>query len=41
MDAAKTDHIKAFIAAQKDMEPARKAANNPHFKSKYADLATV
>lgn len=36
-----TDHIKAFIAAQKAMEPARKAAENPHFSKKYADLATV
>ena len=36
-----TDHIKALIAAQKAMEPARKASDNPHFGSKYADLSAV
>jgi len=29
----------AFVAAQKGFSPAIKAATNPHFKSKYADLA--
>jgi hypothetical protein len=33
--------IKAFIAAQQAMEPVRRAANNPHFNKKYAELATV
>ena len=36
-----TAAIKAFIAAQNAMEPARKQANNPAFKSKYADLSAV
>jgi hypothetical protein len=31
----------ALLAAQKAMTAAAKAAVNPHFKSKYADLATV
>lgn len=31
----------AFLAAQKAMKPAVKDAENPHFKSKYADLAAV
>lgn len=30
----------AFVAAQKEFAPALKTANNPHFKSKYADLAS-
>lgn len=30
---------KAFVAAQKGFAPALKASNNPHFRSKYADLA--
>ena len=29
----------AFVKAQKKFAPALKASNNPHFKSKYADLA--
>ena len=29
----------AFVNAQKDFSPALKCATNPHFKSKYADLA--
>lgn len=29
----------AFVAAQKEFAPALKSATNPHFKSKYADLA--
>ena len=29
----------AFVAAQKDFGPALKTATNPHFKSRYADLA--
>lgn len=32
---------KAFVAAQKATEAVKKAATNPHFKSKYADLAEV
>jgi hypothetical protein len=31
---------KAFIAAQKSFGPALKSSTNPHFRSKYADLAT-
>ena len=30
---------KAFVKAQKDFSPAIKAATNPHYRSKYADLA--
>ena len=30
----------AFVKAQKQFSPAIKNASNPHFKSKYADLAT-
>lgn len=29
----------AFVKAQKEFAPALKSSNNPHFKSKYADLA--
>jgi len=39
-----TKHISiaaALVAAQAEMEPARKQSNNPHFKAKYADLAAV
>ena len=32
---------KAFVAAQKAMDGIKKAATNPHFQSKYADLAHV
>lgn len=32
---------KAFVAAQKATEAVKKAASNPHFKSKYADLSEV
>lgn len=32
---------KAFVAAQQDMEAVKKAATNPAFKSKYADLSEV
>lgn len=32
---------KAFVAAQKSTEAVKKAATNPHFRSKYADLAEV
>ena len=35
---AKTIHS-ALVAAQKDFAPALKSSNNPHFRSKYADLA--
>jgi hypothetical protein len=34
-----TNISKAFCAAQKAFAPALKTATNPHFKSKYADLA--
>lgn len=30
---------KAFVAAKKEFAPALKTSTNPHFKSKYADLA--
>jgi len=30
---------KAFVAAKREFAPALKTATNPHFKSKYADLA--
>lgn len=33
--------ITAFVSAQAEMGPARKEANNPHFKTKYADLGNV
>lgn len=32
---------KAFVAVQAALKPAVKDSNNPHFKSKYADLASV
>lgn len=35
------DLMKAFAKAQADMEGAVKGSTNPHFKSKYADLAEV
>jgi len=31
----------ALVAAQAEMDPARKQAENPHLRSKYADLASV
>mgnify|MGYP003627869570 FL=1 len=31
----------ALAKAQQEIDPAKKRASNPHFKSKYADLATV
>lgn len=34
-----TNIAKAFVAAQKQFAPALKTSTNPHFKSKYADLA--
>ena len=36
-----TDAIKAFIKAQSEMGAALKSANNPFFKSNYADLSAV
>lgn len=33
--------LKALFAAQAELEHADKSSNNPHFKSKYADLPTV
>lgn len=35
----KSNIAKAFVAAQKGFAPALKTSTNPHFKSKYADLA--
>ncbi|WP_297803694.1 ERF family protein [uncultured Brevundimonas sp.] len=35
------EFAKAFVAAQMATEAVKKAASNPHFKSKYADLAEV
>lgn len=35
----KANAYAAFVAAQKEFAPALKSSNNPHFKSKYADLA--
>jgi hypothetical protein len=35
-----TNIAKAFVAAQKQFAPALKTSTNPHFKSKYADLAS-
>lgn len=32
---------KALAAAQAEMQPASKSAENPHFKSKYADLEAI
>jgi hypothetical protein len=40
-DGDKAPLAKAFVAAQKAMEGIKKAATNPAFKSKYADLAHV
>lgn len=37
----KTELLKAFIAAQGEMENAKKSTKNDHFKSKYADLSSV
>jgi hypothetical protein len=37
----KTELLKAFIAAQGEMDGAKKNASNPAFKSKYADLGAV
>lgn len=36
-----TDGIKALVKAQTEMERARAASKNPHFKSNYADLSQV
>ena len=33
--------FEALAAAQGEMEAAKKSSNNPHFKSKYADIAEV
>lgn len=35
----KSGIAKAFVAAQKGFAPALKSSTNPHFRSKYADLA--
>ena len=31
----------ALVKAQKEFGPALKSSTNPHFRSRYADLATV
>ena len=40
-DGDRAAFAKAFIAAQQATEAVKKAATNPHFKSKYADLSEV
>lgn len=40
-DGERAPFAKAFIAAQKATEAVKKAASNPAFKSKYADLSEV
>lgn len=40
-DGDRASFAKAFVAAQKGMEAVKKAATNPHFKTKYADLSEV
>ena len=40
-DQAKREFASAFAAAQKEMEPVAKDANNPQTKSKYASLAAL
>jgi len=35
------EFTKAFVAAQKEMKPALKESDNPFFKSRYADLASI
>ena len=40
-DGDRAPFAKAFIAAQKSTEAVKKAATNPAFKSKYADLSEV
>ena len=40
-DGERAPLAKAFVAAQKAMEGIKKAATNPAFKSRYADLAQV
>lgn len=39
MSESKAKVSKAFLDAQKNFAPALKTSTNPHFKSKYADLA--
>jgi len=41
MTENKSSFAKAFIKAQSEMVKAIKDSNNPHFKSKYADLTSV
>jgi|GEM_PF-1071028 hypothetical protein len=40
-DGDRAAFAKAFVAAQMATEAVKKAASNPHFKSKYADLSEV
>lgn len=40
-DGDRAPLAKALVAAQKATESIKKAASNPHFKSKYADLSEV
>jgi hypothetical protein len=37
----RADILKALFAAQSDIEAVKKTSENPHFRSKYADLATI
>ena len=41
MTEQKSSFAKAFVKAQLEMVNATKDSNNPHFKSKYADLTSV
>lgn len=40
-DIGHAELIKAFVAAQSEMDGAKKTASNPAFRSKYADLAAI
>lgn len=40
-EEGRAEIFKAFVAAQAEMDGAKKVASNPAFKSKYADLAAV
>ena len=33
--------VKALVAARKEIGAAKKGSENPHFRSKYADLSAV
>lgn len=40
-ETGRVELLKGFIAAQSEMENAKKSTKNDHFKSKYADLSSV